>query len=98
MPEFVACCIVLHNLALLNGDFIEPEDEEDHDDDPLNPTTLKQEWKNNAVSAGRTFVCLFSMSTTTCNRVNILQFMLSASHFLPNFIVYVYNSMLLWGI
>ncbi len=25
---------VLHNLALLNGDIVEPEDEEDHDDTP----------------------------------------------------------------
>ncbi len=25
---------VLHNLALLNGDIVEPEDEEDHDDIP----------------------------------------------------------------
>jgi len=30
--------------ALLIGDIVDPEDEEDHDDGPLNPTTLKQEW------------------------------------------------------
>ncbi|KAL0153598.1 hypothetical protein M9458_051078 [Cirrhinus mrigala] len=40
VPEVVACCAVLHNLALLNGDIVEAEDEEDHDDgppEPLNP-------------------------------------------------------------
>ncbi|ROI16513.1 Alpha-2-macroglobulin-like protein 1 [Anabarilius grahami] len=29
--------------ALLNGDIVDPEDEEDHDDGPLTPSTLKQE-------------------------------------------------------
>ncbi|KAI2648030.1 hypothetical protein H4Q32_024214 [Labeo rohita] len=37
VPEVVACCAVLHNLALLNGDIVEAEDEEDHDDDPPEP-------------------------------------------------------------
>ncbi|RXN34359.1 G2 M phase-specific E3 ubiquitin- ligase-like protein [Labeo rohita] len=37
VPEVVACCAVLHNLALLNGDIVETEDEEDHDDDPPEP-------------------------------------------------------------
>ncbi len=32
MTAVVACCAGLHNLALLNGDIVEPEDEEDHDD------------------------------------------------------------------
>ncbi|ROI80144.1 hypothetical protein DPX16_0052 [Anabarilius grahami] len=31
--------------ALLNGEIVDPEDEEDHDDGPLNPSTLKQEWE-----------------------------------------------------
>ncbi|ROL55329.1 hypothetical protein DPX16_22805 [Anabarilius grahami] len=31
--------------ALLNGDIVDPEDEEDDDDGPLNPTTLKLEWE-----------------------------------------------------
>ncbi len=34
VPEVVACCAVLQNLALLNGDIVEAEDEEDHDDGP----------------------------------------------------------------
>ncbi|KAL0161679.1 hypothetical protein M9458_045404, partial [Cirrhinus mrigala] len=37
VPEVVACCAVLLNLALLNGDIVEAEDEEDHDDDPPEP-------------------------------------------------------------
>ncbi|KAL0153332.1 hypothetical protein M9458_051370, partial [Cirrhinus mrigala] len=37
VPEVVTCCAVLHNLALLNGDIVEAEDEEDHDDDPPEP-------------------------------------------------------------
>ncbi|XDV39295.1 hypothetical protein PO909_008552, partial [Leuciscus waleckii] len=40
LPEVVACCAVLHNLALLIGDIVEPEDEEDHDDGPSNPHNL----------------------------------------------------------
>jgi len=43
VPEVVACCTVLHSLALLNGDIDALEDEEDHDDGLLNPTTFKQE-------------------------------------------------------
>jgi len=31
--------------ALLSGDIVDPEDEEDDVDGPLNPTTLKQEWE-----------------------------------------------------
>ncbi|KAL0204071.1 hypothetical protein M9458_002089, partial [Cirrhinus mrigala] len=26
------CCAVLHNLTLLNGDVVEPDDEKDHED------------------------------------------------------------------
>ncbi|RXN16397.1 nuclease HARBI1 [Labeo rohita] len=37
VPEVVACCAVLHNLTLLNGDIVEAEDEEDHDDGPPKP-------------------------------------------------------------
>ncbi|RXN02210.1 nuclease HARBI1 [Labeo rohita] len=37
VPEVVACCAVLHNLAFLNGDIVEAEDEEDHDDSPPEP-------------------------------------------------------------
>lgn len=46
VPQVVACCTVAHNVALLNGDIVEPEYEGDHDED--------------------TFVCLPSMSMTTC--------------------------------
>ncbi|KAL0199110.1 hypothetical protein M9458_007650, partial [Cirrhinus mrigala] len=38
--EVVACCTVLHNLALLNGDIVEPV-EEDHDDGPPQPHNLE---------------------------------------------------------
>ncbi|KAL1276890.1 hypothetical protein QQF64_023563 [Cirrhinus molitorella] len=34
VPEFVACCAVLHNLTLLNGDIVEAEDEEDGPPEP----------------------------------------------------------------
>lgn len=34
MTEVVACCAVLHSVALLSGDITEPEDEEDHDEAP----------------------------------------------------------------
>ncbi len=34
MTEVFACCAVLHNVAPLNGDIVEPADEEDHDDAP----------------------------------------------------------------
>ncbi|KAI2647515.1 hypothetical protein H4Q32_028995 [Labeo rohita] len=37
VPEVVACRAVLHNLALLSGDTVEAEDEEDHDDGPPEP-------------------------------------------------------------
>ncbi|KAI2645264.1 NLR family CARD domain-containing protein 3 [Labeo rohita] len=40
------CCAVLHNLTLLNGDVVEPDDEKDHEDAPLNLTTLRQEQEN----------------------------------------------------
>lgn len=32
VPEVVACCAGLHNVALLNGGVVEPENEEDHDE------------------------------------------------------------------
>ncbi|KAI2660978.1 hypothetical protein H4Q32_027571 [Labeo rohita] len=40
VPEVVACCSVLYNLALLNGDVVEPV-EEDHDDGPHEPHNLE---------------------------------------------------------
>ncbi|KAL0150458.1 hypothetical protein M9458_054275 [Cirrhinus mrigala] len=40
VPEVVACCAVLHNLALLNGDIVEAV-EEDHDDGPPQPHNLE---------------------------------------------------------
>ncbi|ROL41430.1 hypothetical protein DPX16_6828 [Anabarilius grahami] len=40
--------------ALLNGDIIDPEDEENHDDGPLNPTTLKQERRYALAGSGLT--------------------------------------------
>ncbi|KAL0149330.1 hypothetical protein M9458_055368, partial [Cirrhinus mrigala] len=46
VPILLLCCAVLHNLTLLNGDVVESEDEKDHEDAPLNPTTLKQEQEN----------------------------------------------------
>ncbi len=62
---------VLHNLALLYGDIVEPEDEEDHDDipEPHNFETRAGENMWDIVSAMcllQTFMCLFSISTTTC--------------------------------
>lgn len=46
MTEVATCCAVLHSLALLNRDITEPEDEDNHEDAPLNNTTLKQECVN----------------------------------------------------
>ncbi|KAL1268774.1 hypothetical protein QQF64_034137 [Cirrhinus molitorella] len=40
VPEVVACCAVLHNLALQMGDIVEPV-EEDHDDGPPEPHNLE---------------------------------------------------------
>uniref|UniRef100_A0A672R4Z5 DDE Tnp4 domain-containing protein n=1 Tax=Sinocyclocheilus grahami TaxID=75366 RepID=A0A672R4Z5_SINGR len=40
MPEVVACCAVLHSLALVNGDIVE-QVEEDHDDGPPEPHNLE---------------------------------------------------------
>lgn len=37
VPDVVACCAVLHNLCLLNGDIVDPEVVEDHDDDAPEP-------------------------------------------------------------
>ncbi len=34
VPEVIACCAVLHNIALQNGDIIEPEVGENNDDAP----------------------------------------------------------------
>ncbi len=54
-----------------------------------------------AVSAPNICV-LLSMRTTTCKTItqskNILHLMLSAFHFLPNFISHVYNFMLIFAI
>ncbi|XP_067283966.1 putative nuclease HARBI1 [Pseudorasbora parva] len=41
VPEVITCCVVLHNLALLNGDIIEAEDEEDLNDGPPEPHILE---------------------------------------------------------
>ncbi|ROL43769.1 hypothetical protein DPX16_4603 [Anabarilius grahami] len=46
--------------ALLNGDIVDPEDEEDDDDGPLNPSTLKQEWEK--MSAPNIHVLSISMT------------------------------------
>ncbi len=50
VPEVVACWAVLHNLTLVNGDIIDPV-EEDHDDGPPEPHNseprgVKQVWDN----------------------------------------------------
>uniref|UniRef100_A0A3Q3IBX1 DDE Tnp4 domain-containing protein n=1 Tax=Monopterus albus TaxID=43700 RepID=A0A3Q3IBX1_MONAL len=37
VADVVACCAVLHNLCLLNGDIVIPEMVEDHGDDPPEP-------------------------------------------------------------
>ncbi len=59
---------VLHNLALLNGDIVEPEDEEDHDDtpEPHNSEARAGENVRDILCLLQTFMCLFSISTTTC--------------------------------
>ncbi len=54
VPEVVACCAVLHNLALVNGDIIEPV-EEDHNDghpEPHNcePRGGERVWENLAAA------------------------------------------------
>ncbi len=47
MPEVIACCAVLHNIALQNGDIIEPEVRENNDDaPPPKPVTPKQDQEN----------------------------------------------------
>ncbi len=62
---------VLHNLALLNGDIVEPEDDEDHDDIP-EPHNFEARAGENvrdvlaAMCLLQTFMYLFSISTTTC--------------------------------
>lgn len=46
VPEVIACCAVLHNIALQNGDIVEPEVGENNDDGPpeaLNPGTRSGE-------------------------------------------------------
>ncbi|XP_067221935.1 putative nuclease HARBI1 [Chanodichthys erythropterus] len=45
VPDVVACCAVLHNLCLQNGDIIDPEVVEDPDNDPPEP-------QNTEASAG----------------------------------------------
>ncbi|ROL45488.1 hypothetical protein DPX16_16163 [Anabarilius grahami] len=50
--------------AVLNGDIVEPEDEEDHDDGPLNPTTLKQEWEK---MCGTIWLRLCLLQTFACS-------------------------------
>ncbi|ROL53738.1 Protein ALP1-like [Anabarilius grahami] len=37
VPDVVACCVVLHNLCLQNGDIIDPEVVADPDNDPPEP-------------------------------------------------------------
>ncbi|KAI2645243.1 Protein ANTAGONIST OF LIKE HETEROCHROMATIN PROTEIN 1 [Labeo rohita] len=62
VPEVVACCAVLHNLALLNGDIVKPV-EEDHDDGPPQPHNLEprggEHVRNNLAAAVSTpIICV----------------------------------------
>ncbi len=73
---------------------------------PLNHTILNQEQENMCRTIWlllcllQTSVCLLSMRTNTCKTItqSKKKYMLSAFHFLPNLISYVYNYMLIFYI
>ncbi len=82
MPEVIACCAVLHNIALQNGDIIEPEVSL-----PPKPVTPKQDQENMCgpiwllLYLLQTFVFLLSMTMTICKTFNRLILLPKALHY-----------------